>query len=92
MAYKFRIYPDTKRQTKIDLQLTLSKEFYNLLLEKSIKAYKEGNKKISMPALNRFAKEIEEDKKYQKYILRQDADKIPRAEGIQKLFQKNKGK
>ncbi len=66
MAYKFRIYPDTKRQTKIDLQLTLSKEFYNLLLEKSIKAYKEGNKKISIIVLNRFAKEIEEDKKYLK--------------------------
>ena len=66
MAYKFRIYPDTKRQTKIDLQLTLSKEFYNLLLEKSIKVYKEVNKKISMLALNRFAKEIEEDKKYLK--------------------------
>ncbi len=38
-AYKFRIYPDAKRQSEIELQLTLSKEFYNLLLEKSIKAY-----------------------------------------------------
>ena len=65
-AYKFRIYPDAKRQKEIDVQLTLSKEFYNLLLEKSIKAYKEGNKKISIIVLNRFAKEIEEDKKYLK--------------------------
>ena len=65
-AYKFRIYPDAKRQKEIDLQLTLSKEFYNLLLEKSIKVYKEVNKKISMLALNRFAKEIENDKKYLK--------------------------
>ena len=63
-AYKFRIYPDTKRQSEIDLQLTLSKEFYNLLLEKSIKSYNEGNKKLSMATLNRFAKEVEKDKKY----------------------------
>jgi transposase, IS605 OrfB family, central region len=63
-AYKFRIYPDAKRQSGIDLQLLLSKEFYNLLLEKSIKSYKGGNKKLSIATLNRFAKEIEKDKKY----------------------------
>ena len=63
-AYKFRIYPDAKRQSETELQLTLSKEFYNLLLEKSIKSYKGGNKKLSMAALNRFAKEIENDKRF----------------------------
>ena len=63
-AYKFRIYPDEKRQLEIDLQLTLSKEFYNLLLEKSIKTYKEGNNKLSMATLNIFAKEIEKDRKF----------------------------
>ncbi len=63
-AYKFRIYPDAKRQSEIELQLTLSKEFYNLLLEKSIKAYREGNKKLSMSTLNRLAKEIEKDRKF----------------------------
>jgi putative transposase len=63
-AYKFRIYPDTKRQSEMELQLTLSKEFYNLLLEKSIKSYKEGNKKLSMAHLNKFAKEIEKDRKF----------------------------
>ena len=63
-AYKFRLYPDAKRQTEINLRLTLSKEFYNLLLEKSIKSYKGGNRRISIATLNRFAKEIEEEKKY----------------------------
>ena len=63
-AYKFRIYPDAKRQSEIELQLTFSKEFYNLLLEKSIKSYREGNKELSMSALNRFAKEIENDRKF----------------------------
>ena len=63
-AYKFRIYPDTKRQSEMELQLTLSKEFYNMLLEKPIKSYKEGNKKLSMAHLNKFAKEIEKDRKF----------------------------
>ena len=63
-AYKFRLYPDSRRQSEIDLQLTLSKDFYNMLLEKSIKSYKGGNRKLSMAILNRFAKEIEKDKRY----------------------------
>ena len=63
-AYKFRIYPDAKRQSEIESQLILSREFYNLLLEKSIKSYKDGNKRLSMALLNSFAKEIEKDKKF----------------------------
>ncbi len=63
-AYKFSIYPDAKRQREIDERLVLAKEFYNLLLEKTIKSYKEGNTAISMAVLNRSAKEIEKDRKY----------------------------
>ena len=59
-AYKFMIDPDAKRQSEIELQLTLSKEFYNLLLEKSIKSYKEGNNKLSMQILNRMEAVLEE--------------------------------
>ncbi len=65
-AYKFRVYPDTKRQTEIESQLALSKEFYNMLLEKSIKSYKEGKKPVSMATLNKFAKEIEKERKFLK--------------------------
>ncbi len=66
-AYKFRIYPDVKRQKEIDERLALAQQFYNKLLEKSIQAYKSGNGKISMAQLNRFVKEIiQEDKKYLK--------------------------
>ncbi len=63
-AYKFSIYPDVKRQKEIDERLVLAKEFYNLILEKTIRSYKDGNANISMAALNRFAKETEEDRKY----------------------------
>ncbi|MEM4087964.1 MAG: hypothetical protein QXV49_05750 [Conexivisphaerales archaeon] len=39
MAYKFRTYPDTKRQKEVEMQLNLSKDFYNKL-EKAKDAYK----------------------------------------------------
>ncbi|EQD37541.1 transposase, IS605 OrfB family [mine drainage metagenome] len=66
-AYKFRIYPDEKRQSEINEMLVLAQQFYNKLLEKSIAAYRNGNKKVSMAQFNRFRKEIiQEDKKYLK--------------------------
>ena len=43
-AYKFRLYPDSKRQLEIDGRIILAKEFYNSLLEKSIASYKNGNR------------------------------------------------
>ena len=38
-AYKFRLYPNSKCQSEIDLQLRLSKDFYNKLLEKAKEDY-----------------------------------------------------
>jgi putative transposase len=57
-AYKFRLYPDAKRQAEIDQRLILAQKFYNKLLEKSIKAYAKGNKSVSMASFNRSVKEI----------------------------------
>ena len=57
-AYKFRIYPDTKRQSGIEESLILAQRFYNKLLEKSIDSYKKGNSKISMSQFNQSVKEI----------------------------------
>ncbi|ASI13917.1 IS200/IS605 family transposase OrfB [Candidatus Mancarchaeum acidiphilum] len=66
-AYKFRIYPDTKRQNEIDERLILAQQFYNRILEKSIASYQNGKRKVSMAQFNRFIKEIiQEDKKYLK--------------------------
>ena len=66
-AYKFKIYPDATRQEEIDERLILAQQFYNMLLEKSIKSYKNGKTKVSMAQFNRFVKEIiQEDKKYLK--------------------------
>ena len=66
-AYKFRIYPDAKRQKEIDERLVLAQQFYNKILEKSIASYRNGKTKVSMAQFNRFVKEIiQEDKKYLK--------------------------
>ncbi len=66
-AYKFRIYPDAKRQSEIEEKLILAQKFYNKILEKSIASYQNGNTKVSMAQFNRFVKEIiQEDSKYLK--------------------------
>ncbi len=47
-AYKFRIYPDTKRQQAIDAAISMSQRLYNKLLEKTIEAHKSNpSSKIS---------------------------------------------
>ncbi len=57
-AYKFRLYPDSKRQTEIDLQLNLSKNLYNKLLEKSKEEYaKNKNFGIKRSSFNKMMKE-----------------------------------
>ncbi len=58
-SYKFRIYPDIKRQSEIDNMLVLAQRLYNKLLEKSIQSYKNGNSKISMSQFNEFEKETD---------------------------------
>ena len=66
-AYKFRIYPDTKRQAEINERLILAQQLYNKILEKSIVSYKNGKTKVSMAQFNRIVKEIiQEDRKYLK--------------------------
>ena len=43
-TYNLRSSLETKNPLEINLQLALLKEFYNLLLEKSTKTYKEGRR------------------------------------------------
>ena len=65
-AYKFRIYPDTKRQKAIDDAISMSQRLYNKLLEKTIHAHKSNpSSKISQRAINQLLNEIiKEDKEY----------------------------
>ena len=65
-AYKFRIYPDTKRQAAIDDSISMSQRLYNKLLEKTIEVHKSNpSSKISQRTVNQFLNEIiKEDKAY----------------------------
>ncbi|MDE1823539.1 MAG: transposase, partial [Candidatus Micrarchaeota archaeon] len=65
-AYKFRIYPDQKRQKAVDDSISLSQRLYNKLLEKTIEAHKNNSSsKISQRTINQFLNEIiKEDKAY----------------------------
>jgi putative transposase len=51
-AYRFRIYPDAKRQSEIDYRLILAQQFYNKILEKSIAFYKDGKTKLTKNGVN----------------------------------------
>ena len=65
-AYKFRIYPDAKRQKEIDDAISMSQRLYNKLLEKTINAHKNNpDSKISQKTINQFLNAIiKEDKSY----------------------------
>jgi len=57
-AYKFRIYPDEKRQKGIDDSILLGKELYNKLLEKARERYKKDTGfRVNMNTLNDLMKE-----------------------------------
>ena len=63
-SYKFRIYPNDKCQNAIENQLTLSKDFYNKLLEKAKEAYeKDRSFKIKRSTFNRIKTEITAENK-----------------------------
>lgn len=58
-AYKFKVYPDAKRQDEIDERLILAQQLYNKLLEKTKSEYeKSKNSKINKSTLNRYMKEV----------------------------------
>ncbi len=58
-AYRFRIYPDARRQREIDEQIELERFLYNKLLEMAKEEYLKGrNLQITKSTFNRFMKEI----------------------------------
>ena len=58
-AYRFRIYPDAKRQREIDEQIELARFLYNKLLDRAKEEYLKGrNLQITKSTFNRFMKEI----------------------------------
>ena len=67
-AYRFRIYPDEKRQKEINQRIILAQRLYNKILERVKGEYGKGGKsKVSMATFNKYMQEsINEDKDFLK--------------------------
>jgi putative transposase len=66
-AYKFRLHPDSKRQSEIGLQLGLSKNFYNKPLERAREGYaKDKEFGIRRGSFNKIIKGIISEKGFLK--------------------------
>ena len=61
-AYKFRAYPSKEQKAKLDWQMFLAKELYNLLLEKSKSYYKETEKTLTEYRMNVWLTQIKKEK------------------------------
>ena len=61
-AFKYRVYPSKKQEELLDKYLEESRQLYNLLLEASIKAYKEENKNLLGYDLNKLALKLRKEK------------------------------
>jgi len=67
-AYRFRIYPDIKRQNEINERIVLAQQLYNAILEKAKSEYEKNRiTNISKSTLNKYMKEaINENKDFLK--------------------------
>ena len=85
-AYKFRIYPDAKRQKEVSESLILAQQLYNKILEKIKSEYKNSRKfVVNKSSLNKYMKEaIDENKDFLKLYSQTRQDIFIR---LQKAFQ-----
>jgi putative transposase len=61
-AYKFRAYPSKEQQAILNHQMYLSKEIYNLLLEKSKAYYKDTKKTLTQYRMNVWLTQIKRER------------------------------
>jgi putative transposase len=61
-AYKFRAYPSKKQKEILNKQMYLSKELYNILLEKSKSYYKETKKTLTQYRMNVWLTQIKKER------------------------------
>ncbi len=61
-AYKFRAYPSKEQKAILNRQMYLSKEIYNLLLEKSKAYYKDTKKTLTQYRMNVWLTQIKNEK------------------------------
>jgi putative transposase len=61
-AYKFRAYPSKEQKEMPNKQMYLSKELYNILLEKSKSYYKETKKTLTQYRMNVWLTQIKKER------------------------------
>ena len=61
-VYKLRAYPSKGQKATLDRQMSLSKEIYNLLLEKSKEYYKETGKTLTEYRMNVWITQLKKNK------------------------------
>lgn len=62
LSFKYRIYPTGKQIERLNEQMHLSKEIYNLLLEKSKQYYKETGKTFTQFDMNKYISQLKSEK------------------------------
>jgi putative transposase len=61
-AYKFRAYPSKEQKETLNRQMCLSKELYNLILEKAKAYYKETKKTLTQYRMNIWLTQIKKER------------------------------
>ena len=61
-AYKYRAYPSKEQKATLNRQMSLSKELYNLLLEKSNAYYKDTKKTLTEYRMNIWLTQLKKEK------------------------------
>ena len=61
-TFKYRAYPSKKQKETLDRQMFLSKELYNLLLEKSTAYYKDTKKTLTEYRMNKWITQLKKER------------------------------
>ena len=82
-AYKFRAYPAKEQQHKINRQMFLAKQLYNMLLEKSKQYFKDTGKTFTQYDMNKWITQLKrknpEFKEIYSQVLQNVADRVAKA-------------
>jgi len=62
LSFKYRIYPSKKQRKRLNSQMALLAELYNILLAKSKQYYKETGKTFGQFAMNKFITELKQQR------------------------------
>jgi len=62
LSFKYRVYPSKKQVLRLNRQMYLSKEIYNILLEKCKEHYKQTGKTFSQFDMNKYISQIKQEK------------------------------